>query len=108
MPPGCINHPRSGPTSIGPVGMKGEITHTLGLMRYCLIGLLISIVEALLFRRVTFLGGPGYKIKQSNSSMVLPVGGGAFSRERYYAQGLVRSAERALGIDAQFFKLYSP
>jgi hypothetical protein len=65
-------------------------------------------LELQLERRVTFLGGPGYKITQSNRSMVTLVGGAAFARESYYGQEVAKNAEGALGIDAQFFKLYTP
>ncbi len=65
-------------------------------------------LELQLDRRGTFLAGPGYRVIQSNRSMVTLVGGAAFSRESYYGQDVVRNAEGALGIDAQFFKLYSP
>jgi hypothetical protein len=65
-------------------------------------------LELQLDRRVTLLGGPGYKVTQSNRAMVTVIGGAAFSRESYYGQPLAKNAEGALGIDAQFFKLYSP
>jgi len=65
-------------------------------------------LELQLDRRATFLAGPGYKITQSNRSMVTLLGGAAFTRESYYGQDVTRNAEGALGIDAQFFKLYSP
>ncbi len=65
-------------------------------------------LELRLDRRVMLLGGPGYKIRQSNRSMVTVLGGVAGSRESYYGQDVVENAEGALGIDAQFFKLYSP
>jgi len=65
-------------------------------------------LELQLDRRTTFLAGPGYRITQSNRSLVTLIGGAAFSRESYYGQDVTRNAEGALGIDAQFFKLYSP
>ena len=65
-------------------------------------------LELQLDRRVTFLGGPGYKVAQTNRSMVTLLGGAAFTRESYYGQDSVKNAEGVIGIDAQFFKLYSP
>jgi len=65
-------------------------------------------LELQLDRRVSFLGGPGYKVAWTNRSMVTLLGGAAFSRESYYGRDVATSAEGALGIDAQFFKLYSP
>lgn len=65
-------------------------------------------LELQLDRRVTLLGGPGYRLTRSNRALVTVIGGAAFSRESYYGQPLVKNAEGALGIDAQFFKLYSP
>jgi hypothetical protein len=65
-------------------------------------------LELQLDRRTTLLAGPGYRVQQSNRSMVTLIGGAAFSRESYYGQDVVKNAEGALGIDAQFFKLYSP
>ncbi len=65
-------------------------------------------LELQLDRRVTFLGGPGYRVQQSNRSMITLIGGAAVSREGYYGQDVQENAEGALGIDAQFFKLYSP
>jgi hypothetical protein len=65
-------------------------------------------LELQLDRRGTLLAGPGYRITQSNRSLVTLIGGAAFSRESYYGQDVIKNAEGALGIDAQFFKLYSP
>ena len=36
------------------------------------------------------------------------IGAAAFSRESYYGQDVAKNAEGFFGIDAQFFKLYSP
>ena len=65
-------------------------------------------LELQLDRRTTFLGGPGYKITQSNRSMLTLIGAAAFTRESYYGQDVAQNAEGVVGIDAQFFKLYSP
>ncbi len=65
-------------------------------------------LELQLDRRVSFLGGPGYKIQQSNRSMITAIGAAAFTRESYYGQDVVENAEGFFGLDAQFFKLYSP
>jgi hypothetical protein len=59
-------------------------------------------------KRVSFLGGPGYRIKQSNRSLVTVVGAASFTRENYYGQEVTKNAEGFFAIDAQFFKLYSP
>ncbi len=59
-------------------------------------------------RRFSFLGGPGYRIAQSNRSLVTVIGATAFTRESYYGQDLVINAEGFIGLDTQFFKLYSP
>jgi hypothetical protein len=65
-------------------------------------------LELQLDRRGTLLAGPGYRMVQSNRSLVTIIGGAAFSRESYYGQDVTRNAEGVLGVDAQFFKLYSP
>ena len=65
-------------------------------------------LELQLDRRVTFLGGPGYKVAQSNKSLVTVMEGAAFTRESYYGEDSVKNADGVFGIDAQFFKLYSP
>jgi hypothetical protein len=65
-------------------------------------------LELQLDRRTALIAGPGYRVQQSNRSMVTLLGGAAFSRESYYGQDVAKNAEGALGIDAQFFKLYSP
>jgi hypothetical protein len=45
---------------------------------------------------------------QSNRSLVSLVGAAAFTRESYYGQDLTQNFEGFFGVDAQFFKLYSP
>jgi hypothetical protein len=65
-------------------------------------------LELQLEKRVSFLGGPGYRIKQSNRSLVTVVGAASFTKENYYGQEATKNAEGFFGIDAQFFKLYSP
>jgi hypothetical protein len=65
-------------------------------------------LELQLDRRFTFLGGPGYRIVHSNRSLVALVGAAAFTRESYYGQDLTQNVEGFFGVDAQFFKLYSP
>ena len=54
-------------------------------------------LELQLDRRVTFLGGPGYRIAQSNRSLVTLFGAAAFTRENYYGQELSKNAEGFLG-----------
>ncbi len=65
-------------------------------------------LELQLDRRFSFLGGPGYRIIQSNRALVTAIGAAALTRESYYGEGTARQAEGFFGIDAQFFKLYSP
>jgi len=65
-------------------------------------------LELELDRRYSFLGGPGYRITQSNRSMVTAIAAAAFTRESYYGETTRKNAEGFFGIDAQFFKLYSP
>jgi hypothetical protein len=65
-------------------------------------------LELQLDRRSSFVGGPGYRITQSNRSLITVVGGGSFTREIYYGQDTANNAEGYFLIDAQFFKLYSP
>ena len=59
-------------------------------------------------RRFSLLGGPGYRIKQTNRSLVTAIGAAAFTRESYFGQELAKNAEGYFGIETQFFKLYSP
>ena len=90
---------------------SADITGSLYLTRKWLAFAQMSYdhnLELQLDRRVTFLGGPGYKVAQTNRSMVTLLGGAAFTRESYYGQDVARNAEGVLGVDAQFFKLYSP
>jgi hypothetical protein len=65
-------------------------------------------LELQLDRRVSFAAGPGYRISQSNRSLVTVIGAAAFTRESYYGQDVTGNAEGFFGVDAQFFKLYSP
>ena len=65
-------------------------------------------LELQLDRRVTLLGGPGYRLSQTNRSLITLLGATGFTRESYYGQDVAKNAEGVLGIDAQFFKLYSP
>jgi hypothetical protein len=65
-------------------------------------------LELQLDNRFSFLGGPGYRIVQSNRSLVTAIGAVNYTREAYYGEDTKKSAEGFLGIDAQFFKLYSP
>jgi hypothetical protein len=65
-------------------------------------------LELQLDRRIMFLAGPGYKIRQTNRSLITAVGAAAVTRESYYGQDVVKNAEGYFGINAQFFKLYSP
>jgi hypothetical protein len=65
-------------------------------------------LELQLDRRISFLGGPGYRIAQSNRSLVTAIGAAAFTQESYLGQDTTKNAEGFFGINAQFFKLYSP
>ncbi len=65
-------------------------------------------LELELDRRVSILGGPGYRIFQSNRALITAIGAGAFTRESYYTEGSSKNAEGFFAIDAQFFKIYSP
>jgi len=65
-------------------------------------------LELQLNRRVSFLGGPGYRIVQSNRSLITAIGAGSYTRENYMGQDVMNNAEGYFGISAQFFKLYSP
>jgi len=65
-------------------------------------------LELQLDRRFSILGGPGYRITQSNRSMVTAIAAAAFTRESYYNEGISTNVEGFFGMDAQFFKLYSP
>jgi hypothetical protein len=65
-------------------------------------------LELQLDQRFSFLGGPGYRIAQSNRSLVTAIGAAAITRENYFGQDTLKNAEGYFGIDAEFFKLYSP
>jgi hypothetical protein len=65
-------------------------------------------LELQLDRRFSFLGGPGYEIQRSNRSMLTAIAAASFSRESYFQQDVTKNAEGFFGLDAQFFKLYSP
>jgi hypothetical protein len=65
-------------------------------------------LELQLDRRYSFLGGPGYRLVQSNRTLITAIGAASFSRESYFGQSSIKNAEGFFGIDAQFFKLYSP
>jgi hypothetical protein len=65
-------------------------------------------LELQLDRRFSFLGGPGYRIAQSNRSLVTATGAIAFTRESYYSRNAAKNVEGYFGINTQFFKLYSP
>jgi hypothetical protein len=65
-------------------------------------------LELQLDRRLSFIGGPGYRIVQSNKALITAIGAVSFSRESYYGQNLTKNAEGYFGIDTQFFKNYSP
>jgi hypothetical protein len=65
-------------------------------------------IELQLDQRFSFLGGPGYRIVQSNRALITVIGAASFSRESYYGQSLTKNAEGFFAIDTQFFKLYSP
>jgi hypothetical protein len=65
-------------------------------------------LELQLDRRNSFLGGPGYRITQSNRSLITVIGAASLTNESYYGQGSTRNAEGFFMLDTQFFKLYSP
>jgi hypothetical protein len=65
-------------------------------------------LELQLDRRLSLLAGPGYRITHSNRSMITAMAAAAFTRESYYGEDIRKNAEGFFGIDAQFFKLYSP
>lgn len=65
-------------------------------------------LELQLEQRGSLLAGPGYKLRRTNRSEILLAGGASYTRERYFNQSGVNNAEGAAGINAQFFKLYSP
>ncbi|HTY61666.1 MAG TPA: DUF481 domain-containing protein [Acidobacteriota bacterium] len=65
-------------------------------------------LELQLDRRFSFLAGPGYRIAQSNRTLITAIGAAAVTRESYYGQDVLKNAEGYFGIEAQFFKLYSP
>jgi hypothetical protein len=65
-------------------------------------------LELQLDNRFSLLSGPGYRIAQSNRYLVTAIGAVAYTREAYFDEDTKKSAEGFLGIDAQFFKLYSP
>jgi hypothetical protein len=65
-------------------------------------------VQLQLERRFSFLGGPGYRIRQSNKSLVTVIGAASVTQESYLGQESTKNAEGYFGIDAEFFKLYSP
>ncbi len=65
-------------------------------------------LELQLDRRFSVLAGPGYRITQSNRSLITAIAAASFTRESYYGEGATKNAEGFFGIDAEFFKLYSP
>jgi hypothetical protein len=66
-------------------------------------------LELQLDQRFSLLAGPGYRIVQTNRSLVTAIAAASFSRESYYGEdATTKNAEGFFAIDAQFFKLYSP
>jgi hypothetical protein len=65
-------------------------------------------LELQLDRRRTVLAGPGYRIVRSNRAQLTALAAVAFTRESYYGQEAGKNFEGFYGINAQFFKLYSP
>jgi hypothetical protein len=65
-------------------------------------------LELQLDRRFSFSAGPGYRIAQSNRSLITVVAAASFTRESYYGEDLTKNAEGFFAIDTQFFKLYTP
>jgi hypothetical protein len=65
-------------------------------------------LELELDRRFSILAGPGYRIARSNRSQITALAAANFSRESYYGENLRKNFEGLVGIDLQFFKLYSP
>jgi hypothetical protein len=101
-------------TSKGETDADRKLTSLIGTRQFSRRWLLYSQIrsehnlELQLDRRHSFLGGPGYSIVQSNRALMTVIGAASFSRESYYGQSLMKNAEGFFGIDAQFFKLYSP
>ncbi len=65
-------------------------------------------LELELDRRFSFLGGPGYRIVQSNRALLTTIGAASYTRESYYGQDIQKNVEGFFGVNAEFFKLYSP
>jgi hypothetical protein len=65
-------------------------------------------LELQLDKRFSLIGGPGYRIVQSNRSLITATGAIAVTRESYFGENVAKNAEGYFGINAQFFKLYSP
>lgn len=86
----------SGNYSIGKkwhVFSKGKLEHNL---------------ELELDQRFSFLGGPSYDILKTNRSLLMLFGGISYTNEAYASQGNFNNAEGAVGVEVQFFKLYTP
>ena len=65
-------------------------------------------LELQLDSRFSLIGGPGYRIVHSNRSLITATGAIAVTRESYSSQNSAKNAEGYFGVNAQFFKLYSP
>jgi len=65
-------------------------------------------LELELDKRKSVLIGPGYNVHRSNRSSILLAGGVSYTRERYLDRSGVNTAEGAVGIQTDFFKLYTP
>ena len=65
-------------------------------------------LELELDRRFSFLGGAGYDVLKTNRARFTPIGGVSYTNEEYSSQGNSNNAEAAIGLNAQFFKLYTP
>jgi hypothetical protein len=65
-------------------------------------------LELQLDRRFSLLAGPGYRIAQSNRSLVTAIAAASYSRENYSGEDVTKNIEGFFAIDTQFFKLYSP
>ena len=65
-------------------------------------------LELQLDKRNSALAGPGYKMMKTQRAQILLAGGITYTHERYLDQTVVNNAEGAAGIQADFFKLYTP
>jgi hypothetical protein len=111
---GQLNYSSTLGTSKGETDADRKLTSIVGIRQFSGKWIAYSQVrfehnlELELDRRYSFLGGPGYKIAQSNRALITAIGAASFSRESYYGESSMKNAEGFFGVDVQFFKLYSP